>query len=89
MDNASFSAGGECGEEIERALMDLGPLLGVTIKEETPDELADGAANRGNVCDFILYKSLKLVLSSKLTFIVNLLFILFKKNYVAINTLGK
>ncbi|XP_045453569.1 transcription intermediary factor 1-alpha [Melitaea cinxia] len=48
MDNASFSAGGECGEEIERALMDLGPLLGVTIKEETPDELADGTASRGN-----------------------------------------
>lgn len=57
MDNASFSAGGECGEEIERALMDLGPLLGVTIKEETPDELADGAANRGNVCVFILNKT--------------------------------
>ncbi|CAH2088412.1 unnamed protein product [Euphydryas editha] len=49
MENASFSAGGECGEEIERALMDLGPLLGVTIKEETPDELAEGTTSRGNV----------------------------------------
>lgn len=26
------------GEEIERALMDLGPLLGVSIKEEAQDE---------------------------------------------------
>ncbi|KAG7304650.1 hypothetical protein JYU34_009991 [Plutella xylostella] len=31
------------GEEIERALRDLGPLLGVSIKEEAPDELADSA----------------------------------------------
>lgn len=30
------------GDEIERALLDLGPLLGVSIKEEAPDEaLAD------------------------------------------------
>ncbi|KAM3955462.1 tripartite motif-containing protein bonus [Aphomia sociella] len=32
------------GEEIERALMDLGPLLGVTIKEEVQDELPDATA---------------------------------------------
>ncbi|CAG5057795.1 unnamed protein product [Parnassius apollo] len=41
MENAGFQPS---GEEIERALMDLGPLLGVTIKEEAPDELPDGAA---------------------------------------------
>lgn len=29
------------GEEIERALMDLGPLLGVSIKEEVAEELPD------------------------------------------------
>ncbi|XP_050355270.1 E3 ubiquitin-protein ligase TRIM33 isoform X1 [Nymphalis io] len=49
MENASFSAGAECGEEIERALMDLGPFLGVTIKEETPDELTEGTATRANL----------------------------------------
>lgn len=38
MENVNFQPS---GEEIERALMDLGPLLGVTIKEEVPDELAD------------------------------------------------
>lgn len=27
------------GEEIERALLDLGPLLGVSIKEEAQDEV--------------------------------------------------
>ncbi|KAJ2941124.1 hypothetical protein O0L34_g10359 [Tuta absoluta] len=32
------------GEEMERALMDLGPLLGVSIKEEAPDEAYDAAA---------------------------------------------
>ncbi|XP_047998746.1 E3 ubiquitin-protein ligase TRIM33 [Leguminivora glycinivorella] len=37
MDNVNFDAS---GEDIERALMDLGPLLGVAIKEEVPDELA-------------------------------------------------
>ncbi|XP_068623057.1 E3 ubiquitin-protein ligase TRIM33-like [Battus philenor] len=41
MENAAFQPS---GEEIERALMDLGPLLGVTIKEETPDELHETAA---------------------------------------------
>lgn len=49
MENVNFPPSGECGEEIERALMDLGPLLGVTIKEEVPDELPDGATSRGNV----------------------------------------
>lgn len=54
MDNATFQPS---GEDIERALMDLGPLLGVTIKEEAPDELPDGAraaaaapASNQNVC---------------------------------------
>ncbi|XP_049878554.1 E3 ubiquitin-protein ligase TRIM33 [Pectinophora gossypiella] len=45
------------GEEIERALMDLGPLLGVSIKEEVPEEPPDAATasasntstNAGNV----------------------------------------
>ncbi|KAI5631167.1 b-box zinc finger domain-containing protein [Phthorimaea operculella] len=32
------------GEEMERALMDLGPLLGVSIKEEAPDEAHEAAA---------------------------------------------
>ncbi|KAL0830219.1 hypothetical protein ABMA28_003671 [Loxostege sticticalis] len=41
MENVNFQPS---GEEIERALMDLGPLLGVTIKEEVPDELSDAAA---------------------------------------------
>lgn len=41
MDNVNFQAS---GEEIERALMDLGPLLGVSIKEETPDESPDPTA---------------------------------------------
>ncbi|XP_063365990.1 E3 ubiquitin-protein ligase TRIM33 [Cydia amplana] len=41
MDNVNFDAS---GEDIERALMDLGPLLGVAIKEEAPDELAAPAA---------------------------------------------
>lgn len=49
MENVNFPQGGECGEDIERALMDLGPLLGVTIKEEVPDELPDRAASQGNV----------------------------------------
>ncbi|XP_045504983.1 transcription intermediary factor 1-alpha [Colias croceus] len=50
MEASGFPAGAECGEEIERALMDLGPLLGVTIKEEAPDELSDStAASRANV----------------------------------------
>ncbi|CAH0718870.1 unnamed protein product, partial [Brenthis ino] len=49
MENVNFSPSGECGEEIERALMDLGPLLGVTIKEEVPDELPDRATSQGNV----------------------------------------
>lgn len=32
------------GDEIERALLELGPLLGVSIKEEAPEEaLADAA----------------------------------------------
>lgn len=38
MENVNFQPS---GEEIERALMDLGPLLGVTIKEEAPDDLPD------------------------------------------------
>uniref|UniRef100_A0A2A4JP59 B box-type domain-containing protein n=1 Tax=Heliothis virescens TaxID=7102 RepID=A0A2A4JP59_HELVI len=41
MENVNFQPS---GDEIERALMDLGPLLGVTIKEEAPDELGDAAA---------------------------------------------
>lgn len=41
MENVNFQPS---GEEIERALMDLGPLLGVSIKEETPDEAPDAAA---------------------------------------------
>lgn len=41
MENVNFQPS---GEEIERALMDLGPLLGVSIKEEVQDELADGGA---------------------------------------------
>lgn len=41
MESVNFEAS---GEEIERALMDLGPLLGVSIKEETPDEAPDPAA---------------------------------------------
>ncbi|XP_061380790.1 E3 ubiquitin-protein ligase TRIM33 isoform X1 [Danaus plexippus] len=49
MENVGFPSGGECGEEIERALMDIGPLLGVTIKEEAPDELTDGSSSRINV----------------------------------------
>lgn len=36
------------GEEIERALMDLGPLLGVSIKEEVPDETMDAGAPTNN-----------------------------------------
>lgn len=36
------------GEEIERALMDLGPLLGVSIKEEVQDESADAGAPTNN-----------------------------------------
>lgn len=47
MDTVNFQPS---GEEIERALMDLGPLLGVTIKEEVPDELADpNASARSNL----------------------------------------
>ncbi|KAJ8721128.1 hypothetical protein PYW08_006593 [Mythimna loreyi] len=38
MENVNFQPS---GEEIERALMDLGPLLGVSIKEEVQDELGD------------------------------------------------
>ncbi|RVE51885.1 hypothetical protein evm_003505 [Chilo suppressalis] len=41
MENVGFQPS---GEEIERALMDLGPLLGVTIKEEVQDELPDAAS---------------------------------------------
>lgn len=41
MENVNFQA---CGDEIERALMDLGPLLGVSIKEEVPEEITDGSA---------------------------------------------
>ncbi|PZC73661.1 hypothetical protein B5X24_HaOG208994 [Helicoverpa armigera] len=41
MENVNFQPS---GDEIERALMDLGPLLGVTIKEEVPDELGDAGA---------------------------------------------
>ncbi|XP_022823886.1 transcription intermediary factor 1-beta [Spodoptera litura] len=41
MENINFQPS---GEEIERALMDLGPLLGVSIKEEVPEELTDGSA---------------------------------------------
>lgn len=41
MESVNFEAS---GEEIERALMDLGPLLGVSIKEETPEEVPDPAA---------------------------------------------
>ncbi|KAH9631928.1 hypothetical protein HF086_000265 [Spodoptera exigua] len=41
MENVNFQPS---GEEIERALMDLGPLLGVSIKEEVPEELPDGTA---------------------------------------------
>lgn len=38
------------GEEIERALMDLGPLLGVSIKEEVPDHTMDtGVPTNNNV----------------------------------------
>ncbi|VVD05193.1 unnamed protein product, partial [Leptidea sinapis] len=50
MDNNVFQSGG-CGEDLEQALMDLGPLLGVTIKEEAPDEPSDSsaAASRANV----------------------------------------
>lgn len=55
MENVNFPSGGECGEEIERALMDLGPLLGVTIKEEVPDEPPDRAASQGNVRIIILF----------------------------------
>ncbi|XP_052744697.1 transcription intermediary factor 1-alpha [Bicyclus anynana] len=44
MENAGFPSADGCGEDIERALMDLGPLLGVSIKEEAPDELADGSS---------------------------------------------
>lgn len=44
MENASFPSTADCGEEIERALMDLGPLLGVTIKEEITEELAEGSS---------------------------------------------
>lgn len=53
MENVNFQPS---GEEIERALMDLGPLLGVTIKEEVPDELSDAAApaSRLNVSHFQL-----------------------------------
>lgn len=40
MEKVNFAS----GEDIERALMDLGPLLGVTIKEEVQDELPDAAA---------------------------------------------
>lgn len=36
MENVGFQPS---GEDIERALMDLGPLLGVTIKEEAAEEL--------------------------------------------------
>ncbi|CAH2218257.1 jg23498 [Pararge aegeria aegeria] len=49
MENAGFPSGEGCGEDIERALMDLGPLLGVSIKEEVPDDLGDGMASRNNV----------------------------------------
>ncbi|XP_075981925.1 transcription intermediary factor 1-alpha-like [Anticarsia gemmatalis] len=45
MENVNFQPS---GEEIERALMDLGPLLGVTIKEEVPDELADPGGPAGS-----------------------------------------
>lgn len=41
MENPEFPA---AGDEIERALMDLGPLLGVTVKEEVQDELPDASA---------------------------------------------
>ncbi|XP_028035606.1 E3 ubiquitin-protein ligase TRIM33 isoform X4 [Bombyx mandarina] len=41
MENVNFQPS---GEDIERALMDLGPLLGVTIKEEVPDDLAEPSA---------------------------------------------
>ncbi|XP_041969515.1 E3 ubiquitin-protein ligase TRIM33 [Aricia agestis] len=47
MENAGFPSSGDCGEEIERALMDLGPLLGVSIKEEINEELGDGSSNSG------------------------------------------
>ncbi|XP_028168858.1 transcription intermediary factor 1-alpha [Ostrinia furnacalis] len=49
MENVNFQPS---GEEIERALMDLGPLLGVTIKEEVQDELGEASsapASRVNV----------------------------------------
>lgn len=36
------------GEEIERALMDLGPLLGVSIKEEITDDATDTGAPANN-----------------------------------------
>ncbi|CAK1542432.1 unnamed protein product [Leptosia nina] len=50
MESGEFGSSGGCGEEIERALMDLGPLLGVSIKEEVPDDSADGVASlRTNV----------------------------------------
>lgn len=45
MENVNFQPS---GEEIERALMDLGPLLGVTIKEEVQDELGDAGAAPAN-----------------------------------------
>lgn len=48
MENAGFPSGGGCADDIERALMDLGPLLGV-IKEEVPDEITDPSASRTNV----------------------------------------
>lgn len=41
MENVNFP---ESGEEIERALMDLGPLLGVSVKEEVLDDAPDTAA---------------------------------------------
>ncbi|KPJ11076.1 E3 ubiquitin-protein ligase TRIM33 [Papilio machaon] len=41
MENVGFQPS---GEEIERALMDLGPLLGVTIKEEASEELPEAIA---------------------------------------------
>ncbi|CAH0591729.1 unnamed protein product [Chrysodeixis includens] len=40
MENVNFHSSAE-DIVIERDLMDLGPLLGVTIKEEVPDELPD------------------------------------------------
>ncbi|KPI98315.1 E3 ubiquitin-protein ligase TRIM33 [Papilio xuthus] len=41
MENVGFQPS---GEDIERALMDLGPLLGVTIKEEVSEELHEAPA---------------------------------------------